>query len=331
MFTTTPEHYGSLHKSQIFKFSSTYTEDHTYVIKEVNSGEIIGVKKFYLTNSSSLNVAPIVRPYAVPKPSFASNQFLDSTSFGNIAITVTESGSVDSSEVTSDERIFTLSKSDESECGLLTTLPMSRTMSFGESELLLYRCEPSSSIEVTVNQYRYNMSSTLSDDEVEPDATESFRYNDDGDGYALFSISTEPFEEMSEEDFERIVVTISTVTTTNGVETLDEVERLKYYLIDPPKNPMRLVWVSSRGSLEHYTMPYMVSESVLSDGSREYTLRSALETYEVREALSEIISAEAVWAVFSEEYIEVEVTSDEIELSPEQDLATIQFKISYSD
>ncbi len=331
MFTTTPEQYGSLYKSQIFKFTSTFIEDHTYEIKEVDSGDIIGVKKFYQTDSSSLNVAPIVRPYAMPNPRYSSTQFVDSSSFGHIAITVTKSGSVESDEVTSDELTLTLSKNNETECGLLTTLPMSRTMSLGDSELLLYRCEPSSSLIINVSQYRYNMDTSLSDDEIEPDATESFRYEDDGRGYALFAISTEPFDDMTEEDLDKIVVSICVATTENNEETIEEVDTLKYYIIDPPKNMMRLAWISSRGSLEHYTMPFMVSESVQSDGSREYTLRSALEIYEVREALAEIISSEAIWIAIGEEYLEVEMISSEIELSPEQDLATVQFKISYCD
>lgn len=330
MFTTTPESYGSLYKDQIFKFESTFTEDHTYEIKEANSGDVIGVKKFYQTNSAEVNIAPIVRPYAMPTPSHLETGFCDSTHFGAVKILLSRSGSVDTSVVESDEVIFTLSKEAEKESDILTTLSRVRSLSMGESELVLIRCEPNATVTVDVKQYQYR----LMDEQVSESADVTVHYSaeDSGDGFVLFSLRGEALGELAQEaDVELEKISIEISQESAGSDTSGTIGEISYYLIDPPRQSLRLAWISSRGSIEHYTMPFITSELVDKDGSRVYTLSSALECYAMREAIAEVVSTPTIWCVEDGEYIEIEVVDEQIELSPREDLAVVQFKISYSD
>ncbi len=335
MFTSTPEHYGSLYQSQNFEFTGTFIEDQTYEIKEVNTGDILGVKKFYQTDAASVNVAPIVRPFAIPTPSSLATQFVTDDRFGAINVVVAKTGSVDTEEYESDSCVFALSHSDEDEVGLVSSLPTTRSISMGESEFVLIRCEPLSTIKVIVRQYEYDAEG---DGSSSASAVVEYSIEDDGRGFVVFSTAAELLGNMAtnESTMERYALSINTLTLLNPGSAMPnygtvEIANLEYLIIDPPNNPMRLAWISNRGSLEHYTMPYIASEMMQRSGERIFTLQSALETYEMREALAEVVSAEAVWVVEDGEYRELTIIDDQIELSPEEDLTSIKFKSSYGD
>ncbi len=335
MFTSTPQSFGSLYDSQNFKFTGTFVEDQTYEIKEVQSDCTIGIKKFYQTSTADLNISPLVRPFVVPAPLHHATGFMTNLACGAAQIVVVKSGSVDTESVESDPVIVNLSKSAESEVAVLTTLPLERSISLGEGEIIAVRCEPSAAVRAIVHQFGYDTDNS----QVSDTATSITQYEvtDDGRGMVLFSSVAERIGSMlsSEEEFASYKVEILAVEELDmggtPIYITSEIATLNYQIIDPPAHPMRLAWVSSRGNIEHYTMPYLASESVQRSGERIYTLQSALETYDVREALAEVVSSEGVWLDNGDGYLDVTIEDSEIELSPEEDLAVVKFKISYGD
>ncbi len=337
MFTSTPQLFGSLYESQIFKFEGSFVEDQTFEVKEVISNEIIGVKKFYQTASSELNISPIVRSYAVPSPHCQAMGFIEDAKVGALSLCVTKTGSVESDEVVSNSTCLVLSHSQESDIALLSTLPLARTISDGEYDTIAVRCSHDGYVNIVVKQYLYD--EATSEISTTPEVVDEYEVPGNGRGIALFNFQAEPAESIIDSGDDvacyEVIVTHKACVQSGGSSFYipSVVGTISYLVIDPPVKPMRVAWISSRGSIEQYTMPYVVSETMQRNGERIYTLQSALETYSIREALAEIVSSEKVWVYNAEEevYKPINVIDDEIELSPEDDLAVIKIKISYCD
>ncbi len=338
MFTTLPQSYGSLYEDQIFTFESDSTEDQLFEIRESVTGDLIGVKKFYSIATANLNVAPIVRPYALPKMVVPTTQFVDSSSHGSIAIEVTKIGIDDTDSVVCEPVTLSLSHYDQNSVGLVTTLPVKRAISIGDGEQLLLRVDPQLSTVVTVEKYAYGLEEDDQSCEVDVVmvASQGYEIDPQSSGFALFSIAAEKLDgELEEYDLERVIVRVEQFDGDESVAEGEEFTKtllgeLTYYVIDPPLRPMRLAWISRRGSLEHYTMPYMISEVAGKSGDPVVTLRSALEDYGMRRSLAEIVESERLWVVDGDESMEVEFVGDGVELTPSQDLSTVEFKISYN-
>ncbi len=333
MFTATATSYGSLYNEQNYSFNSTSVEDQTFEIREVQSGDLLGVKKFYNTSGTTLNISPIVRPFATPSLPEIVTEFVDSAAYGAITIEVTKSGTADdgATEVTSGESVLTLSKSNEDELGLLTTLPLQRSMSMGERELLALRVDPELSTKITVSQFGYGWDDN--DDESQTAIVKEFTLEPQESGIAVFSVAAECFEddevELSDADLERIEVTIEQLGDDD--EAVSEITELTYFITEPTRTPIRLAWISSRGALEHYTMPVTASELIFADGHKELTLRSALETYDVRTALSEILYSDYLWIIKDGQPTDIELVNDSVELYPTKDFTYVELKISVND
>lgn len=335
MFTSTATNFGSLQSEQIYSYVSTSTEDQIFTIKEAQTGEILGVKKFYSTESADLNVSPIVRPHAAPEIPEITTGFVDQSAFGAITINVTKSGN-DTTDVCSDDTLLTLSNRDESEIGLVSTLPAIRYISLGDRELLAMRVDPTLSIRATIEQYAYGWGDSSEDEqEVTPAASISIYTDPEESGIAVFSLTAEYMDELlallDEPDLEKIIVRVEQYDALAEVVEYQLVSEVLFHVIEPPRAPLRIAWVSSRGSIEHYTMPYITSELYFGAGRRELALRSALECLDVRKAIAEIIDSDRIWIVDEECVEEVTLASESIELAPTQDLTIVEFNIVRND
>ncbi|MFR9565378.1 MAG: hypothetical protein SNG14_07620 [Rikenellaceae bacterium] len=338
MFTSTPQSFNSLYESQIFKFEGTYIEDLTFEVKEASTGDILGVKKFYQTSTAELNISPIVRPFVIPSPHVSETGFVEDALQGAISLYVSKQATSFSSEVDSEAVQFVLSRSVESTVGVVSDFSNSRTIANGEYDTLAIRCSADGGARVAVKQYLYDEATS----EISSTAASTVEFDvidTAGNGLAIFNFKAEPIGTLADSGTEvasyDLVIYNKTLvgSGSDAFYATGMVETINYQVIDAPANPTRLAWVSSRGVIENYTMPYIASEALQRTGERVYTLQSALEEYEVRNILAEMVSSEAVWVYNSadEKYSEVKIIDDEIELSPEEDLAVVKIKISLCD
>ncbi len=309
MFTSYPQNYQSLYSQLIYRYEEAAESDITLFITDSTSDELIGVKKFYSTTTAQLNIAPIIRPYALPSVVVAESGFVEGSNAGAIEVAVS-----DDDDNATESRIFTLSLYDESEVGLLSVFePLQRVISIGESDLLTLRVDASLPINVAQRQYLYGGESPIVEQDYSCEAKQS--------GVALFNFVAQELFDTAGDVLERIELEV-----TQGDEV---VALVTYNVIDEPREPIRVAWISQRGSIEHYTFPAVAQRTVASDSTVELTLNSAFESFDVREALAHIVKAAKVWLWIDGEYCDATVGSDEVELSARAAFATVEIKLSY--
>ncbi len=250
-----------------------------------------------------------MRSYAYPCVVVEESGFVTDSTHGSVEIYVT-----DGEAVQSYSRRFTLSRSMELKVGLLSTLSASkRFLSMGESELLTFRVNATKGVTVTQNQY--------SVESEEPVATQSYSLEAQASGFVTFNIVGEELSESS-------VDIIELVVSQEGVE----IETIRYIIVDSPIDPIRLAWISSRGSIEHYTFPVISQRGYDQEGDETLTISSAYELYDVRRALAEIVESPKVWVeVATGGYLEVKVESESVELAMASEIGCVELKISYYD
>lgn len=318
MFTSYPPNYSPLYSELTYTFTTSSESDITIYLTDVTSNDIFGVKKFYSTTTAQVNVAPILRPLIYPVAEKLETGFASSTNRGAVTIQLSDAeGNVAPS------RVFALSKQTEDQIGLVSTFDAEgRALSLGECEMLRFRITPGVDTFVYVRQYLYGqdsvaagMSYTMLEGTV--------------DGFINFNVAATPFEAIEEQADQLETITVTVMQNNSTVASVS------YSIIDPPHEPTRLVWISSRGSLESYTFP-VVRERVRSHKSGEsarttLTLGSAYETYAVRQALAEIIDSPTVWVFMGDEYREALSVSSSVVMSPIDELATIEMEITYEE
>lgn len=322
MFTTYPNNFQSFYAELKYHFSTEQEGDITLYVTDSTGDLTYGVKRFYSTSTAEINVAPILRGYAIPPYSISQSGFVDTAGALNVCVSDQVPGS-EVSAIQSEQRIFTLSKSDESERGVLTTLPTQcRAISLGEGEILSFRVDPNYAVSVVERQYLFGSEELF--------ASRSYECDEELSGLARFAFVAERIEsdeasdeasELSDTPLDRIILEVS-----QAGEVIAEVE---YCVIDEPLESLRVAWVSSRGGIEHYTFPVVVTTSVDSYCERSVTLRSAFESYDIRKALVEIVESPKVWVIEEGEAYEAELGSSSMELSPRAELAAVELMVKY--
>ncbi|MFI3304893.1 MAG: hypothetical protein R3Y68_00085 [Rikenellaceae bacterium] len=317
MFTTFPGGYTSLYSELLYGYtissdSSSYEDlegEVTLYIVDSTSDEVLGVKKFYSTSYAEINIAPIVRSYAYPCVVVEESGFVTDHTHGTVEVYVT-----DGEAQQSYSRRFTLSRSSEFDLGLLSTLsPSKRFLALGESELLTFRVNPAKEVTLVQNHYSVETEEAV--------ATQSYSLEAQESGFVTFNIVGEELSESS-------VDIIELVLSQEGVE----VETIRYIIVDSPVDPIRLAWISSRGSIEHYTFPVISQRGYDQEGVETLTISSAYELYDVRRALAEIVESPKVWVeVDAGGYLEVKVESESVELAMASEIGCVELKISYYD
>ncbi len=304
MFTQTPNNYQSLYDELNYQLELDETTTAMVQISDYNSGELLGVKKFYSTQSFSVNPAPIIRPYAIPASPAIATQFETTERYGYVTVKLFVESADGSESYISTPLTYTLSKSTESTTGAVTTRSTDRLISVGESDTLTLRCEHGFEIDVRVNYYG-------ADDLL----LESKTYSEtpDDSGIRVFHLLAKEVEAA-----ERIEVVCEQANVA--------IAQFNYYIVERPDDATRIAWVSSRGSVEHYTFA-QTSECQEYAESRQMSLVSAYETYATRSAIAEMIASPKIWIADGGSYIDAYVISDYIDTAPLDTIATLSVKI----
>ncbi|MFI3259658.1 MAG: hypothetical protein R3Y16_06135 [Rikenellaceae bacterium] len=312
MFTNYPTSYQSLYSELIYSHETATEGDVTLFISDSTSDEVLGVKKFYTTTTADINIAPIVRAAAYPDPELSQSGFITEQSPCLVEVTVS-----DADQTATSSRTFTLSREEESEVGLMSSFDSSdRLIALGEGEWLTLRVDPEKAIEAEIRQYAYGS------DRVS--ASRLYTLAAQSSGVVTFAVVAEWLSQQSG-SLSDIELDYFEVIFSQDDETIAEV---CYSVIDDYEEPTRLAWISSRGSLEHYTFPVVSERVISSERKQSFTLTSAYENYTTRKAIAEIVESPLVWLVSGAEYREVSLASDSVEVEPRRELTVIEVKIS---
>ncbi|MFR9620686.1 MAG: hypothetical protein SNH63_05635 [Rikenellaceae bacterium] len=305
MFTQTPENYQSFLGDLVYRFETEYTTDIIMDIRDFESGETLGVKKFYSSPDLYLNIAPIINTLVECSTPSATTGFVDPLTQGCVTIEVEAFDSEYDSLHTTLPLTFTLSRNTETTPALLTTLAQQRLIASGERDLLTLLGETNAPITAIVKRY-----SESAEEYYTLLASNTYTSSTNESGLAAFALAVDESETC-----DKIEVSI--------VQSGEEVAAISYFLVENPTSAMRLAWVSSRGAIEHYTFAEVKARAVKS-ACDQITLLSAYEAYDTRWAIAEVISASQVWLFVDGQYREVEVVSSSIDTAPLAEIALVE-------
>lgn len=122
--------------------------------------------------------------------------------------------------------------------------------------------------------------------------------------------------------------------------------RVGYTLLPAPEGSQRLAWRTAEGSIEHYTFPTVVCETltvakrrargaeghvaVATGRERRLHLRSACEGRAATEALAGLLEACEAWSCAGEEYRPVDIVTDRATLHRHGALGTLEVEIRFT-
>ncbi len=323
MFSQIPNNLSSLYSELLYTFYSSYSTDMTIQIFEDESSELLGVKKFYSTSSAQLNIAPHLRSYALPTLESYPAGFISPYRNGNISVYL----KMVEQSVSSSVRQFTLSRSDIDLRGLLSSMPVVRTISDGDSDQLYIAAESNSAITVTQKHYLSSWSSSYerpySDGEFTETlvATSSSSTTPTDGNIVIFNFVAESLADGDATQIERVVVSVS--------QNSEQIAEVTYHIVEPSSESIRLAWLSEYGSIEHYTFPAVKESYVGEVFQKTLTLTSAFEGYATRAALAEIVRSQRIWVDNDGVYLEATAEDGDISLSSTGSLGCVDIRISY--
>ncbi len=301
MFIKEPEAFASFRGELVFEYSQESVEELSFEIELEGSEVVQEVKKLYGVNSASINVAPII-----------ANRFMTTPSSGVTALETPDCGyglvTLKCGGVSSSSRYFVASKEELPEVGVISSLPTSRFISYGEADEIWIRAQKGREVEVTVE---------CTDEGGVTSVT--YEHAVEECGFARFRFNTADFSAYTK---------IAKVRVVCDGETLEEVS---YYYVSRVRGAVRLAWIGAYGAVEHYTFPATNSLTLLKSGIRQYEIESAYEPYGMVNALAEILLSERLWMVCEDVYNEVELLSDVVVLNKNGELSTVEYKIERYD
>lgn len=325
MFTHMPNKLSSLYSELSYTYYNSSTGDMTLQIYEDESGELLGVKKFYSTNTAQVNIAPHVRAYALQSMESYPAGFMSTYRNGNLLVYL----KVPEYNDTSLTRQYTISRSDIDLRGLISSLPAERSISDGDSDQLYIAAETGDTITVVVKHYLTSWSDSYERPYVGGEFTESlastltYTESISSGNIAIFNFVAESIASGDTTQIEKVVVSVS-----QNSETIAE---LTYNIVERPQGAIRLAWISDSGSVEHYTFP-VVKESYVGDSFQHtYTLTSAFVGYATRAALAEIVHSPRVWVDNYGVYLDATAEDGALSVSSSGTLGTVDIRLSYTE
>ncbi len=313
MFESIPANFSSLFSELNYTFVTSESRDITLSICDAHSQQLCGSKRVYGSCTATVNIAPIIREYALPVVAKSQSGFTESYNAGVIAVVVEEEQGE-----SAESRTFLLARGCTQEGEILTTLPMDRTIVSGESDMITIRCQQGASLTARVSYYAYQGDESI--------LVQSFQIDDVESGVAIFNFLMD--DQLSSVELESVRVEFEQVDS-DGVSS--ELGRINYIVIDPPQTPLRLAWISSAGSIEHYTFPKIDKIIRGVDAKLQLSISSALETSAVRRTLSEILCSQRVWLDRGDSYEQVGVVSTTIEIAKVRELERMSIVIECLD
>lgn len=290
-FTTQPENLSPVDAGLVYAFDTESDEprDVQVSIIEYDSYETVGRRTLYGVTDGSFDIAPYVRPFMNMRPAVQTAAFITDARCYQFVV---EIDGVQSRVLTvADNRVAVAAGS------WLSTMPEQRRICHGEYDEIRIFCRPDEVLEVCA----------VSDDGMMNSARMAPE-----NGAALLCIDTCGFPE----DAKTLDVSI---VCGGGL-----MRSIRYTFAERYPNDMRLVWLSSVGTVERYTFPVVHSIArnttrtavTGADGSRrtvgcesEQCIRivSDYERRGVIEALADIARSPKVWIESAGTFTEVEV------------------------
>ncbi len=301
MFITEPQEFDSFREELIFEYSQEESDDLTFEIELSGEEESREVKKLYGTSSAIINIAPIVANAFMPTPTLSESAIeTPSCGVGQVKLSC---GDIETSA-----KYFIAAKGETSECGVLTDMPKNRVVCYGDTDEIWLRAAAESVINIRVE--------TLGE---AGSASRSFEHSVGECGVARFVFNTTDFSSLT---------SLAKLYIYADEELIGEV----IHIFTPhSKGATRLAWIGSAGAIEHYTFPVTSALTLLKSGIRQYTVESAFEANDTVAALAEIVCSERVWLVEEGEHIEVQMLSDQVTLSKNGELSTVEYKFERYD
>ena len=244
--------------------------------------------------SAEVNIAPYTRDFSFHKPSLKSQTSFKEAPTSLYAIRCEDSQS--------EPLLVTVNRRVQSTPTLITSMPLNRTISYGERDELLLLVAPDDHIRAHIE--------SDTGEELTLDCTNPM-------GATILSISTE--------DFASNIGSFDVEIVCNG----EWLTTLHYKMVRSSRKSMRLAWISDEGSIERYTFPMTAKKQqkcekrsvTMAEGQRVVSATTEqtdvlISRYEPRhtiEPLSEIISATKVWIERGNECHEVEVLTSVVD------------------
>lgn len=168
---------------------------------------------------------------------------------------------------------------------IISAMPLSRSISHGESDEVLILAEEGDSI-----------TAELTSDKGEELAIEYTSTT----GAVIFTLSTN--------DFHQDTRTVDVAFACNGTP----LGTIRYNLAPRYKRSARLAWISEQGTIERYTFPTIAFATREKGAKRTVALQSHYEPCATIEALAEIVASPKVWLEREGTYREVTVATSTI-------------------
>ena len=276
-------------------------------VVDVATDEVVAVQQLRGVIEAHVNIAPYLNRFAERTPHVGLYSVFAEAPTATYKICVGDSES--------EAVVVSVNRDAVSRPALVTTLPTSRTISYGESDELLLITEAGDTIEVSIT--------------TDADAELSVEHTTSG-GATIFMLSTEEFSPNTK--------TIDVKLWLNG----EEWHELHYRVVPAYRGAIRLAWLSDKGSVEQYTFLTATrakhkseKQTIATPSNRrvvqsnfEHTvsLTSRYEPRRVVDALSQIVRSPRVWIKDGEHLTEVEVMSSDIDfnLFGEPDCVTVE-------
>lgn len=295
-FTQIPPEYAPLSGELRYTVTTQETATLDLRIADAGNGTLIGAKRFAGVTSASFDAAPYLRRTVAFVPTTGSTGFRMADGRTVTAYIEAQAAQATGTAPTvhSPLRTFLPCRTNVTAFALLTSMPLVRLISHGESDELTLFSDEAVTVTVTAQ------SGTTTTAESYRTAT---------GGLHVFRLDTRDFPEAE------------TLTVDAGA-----CGSVAYTVISAPTGARRLAWRSSAGGIEHYTFPVEKSESVETIRQRAYgaeghlvartraerrtVLVSAYEPRATLEGLSEVLSSPDVWLAEDDGYTAVDVVTE---------------------
>ena len=232
-FTQIPPEYAPLSGELRYTVTTQETATLDLRIADAGNGTLIGAKRFAGVTSASFDAAPYLRRTVAFVPTTGSTGFRMADGRTVTAYIEAQAAQATGTAPTvhSPLRTFLPCRTNVTAFALLTSMPLVRLISHGESDELTLFSDEAVTVTVTAQ------SGTTTTAESYRTAT---------GGLHVFRLDTRDFPEAE------------TLTVDAGA-----CGSVAYTVISAPTGARRLAWRSSAGGIEHYTFPVEKSESCL--------------------------------------------------------------------
>ena len=239
-FTQIPPEYAPLSGELRYTVTTQETATLDLRIADAGNGTLIGAKRFAGVTSASFDAAPYLRRTVAFVPTTGSTGFRMADGRTVTAYIEAQAAQATGTAPTvhSPLRTFLPCRTNVTAFALLTSMPLVRLISHGESDELTLFSDEAVTVTVTAQ------SGTTTTAESYRTAT---------GGLHVFRLDTRDFPEAE------------TLTVDAGA-----CGSVAYTVISAPTGARRLAWRSSAGGIEHYTFPVEKSESVETIRQRAY-------------------------------------------------------------